>query len=78
MCCQMPRKMQEMFLTENLRQKDMQARKEGKKKKLATAFICITKENKNLPSIPSWESKTFSPRLILKVSSGERKRNKYE
>jgi hypothetical protein len=49
----MPRKMQEMFLTENLRQKDMQARKEGKKKKLATAFICITKENKNLPSIPS-------------------------
>jgi hypothetical protein len=48
----MPRKMQEMFLTENLRQKDMQARKEGKKK-LATAFICITKENKNLPSIPS-------------------------
>jgi hypothetical protein len=30
------------------------AGKEGrKKKKLATAFICITKENKNLPSIPS-------------------------
>ena len=48
------------------------------KLKLANAFICITKENKNLPAIPSWESRTFCPRLILKVSSGERNWYKYE